>query len=125
MEKNEPDNLIHCLLYCFTGKRFEEKEWDILIKLRKAYEGNRLPIIIVYTRSYDEDDEDGEKKVMFDRVNSVLLEKCDEKISNEAKSISLVEVVAKIKKMGAVFHPRGLDKLIEICSEKGEFSSKA
>jgi ATPase subunit of ABC transporter with duplicated ATPase domains len=46
-EKNEPDDLIHCLLYCFTGTRFEKEEGEILVKLRKTYEGkNYLKLLI-------------------------------------------------------------------------------
>ena len=33
-EKNEPDELIHCLLYCFTGTRFEREEGEIIVKER-------------------------------------------------------------------------------------------
>ncbi len=60
-EKNEPNDLIHCLLYCFTGARFESVEGEILTKLRKTYEGKKLSIILVYTQDREEEEEEKEE----------------------------------------------------------------
>ena len=107
-EANEPDDLIHCLLYCFTGTRFERDEGEILVKLRKTYEGKKLPIILVLTQDIEEEgdddddednknDEDGNKQ-LIDSINKIIEEKCGEILSDKAKDITLVKVLAKKKK---------------------------
>lgn len=128
-EKNEPDNLIHCLLYCFTGTRFEREEGEILVKLRQTYEGKKLPIILVLTQDIgEEDEEDGEDgfKQLYESINKIIEEKCEQSLSNSPKSISLIQILAKEKKIGKkiTIPPKGLDILIEKCLEKGEYSSK-
>lgn len=128
-EKNEPDNLIHCLLYCFTGTRFEREEGEILVKLRQTYEGKKLPIILVLTQDIgEEDEEDGEDgfKQLYESINKIIEEKCEQSLSNSPKSISLIQILAKEKKLSKkiTIPPKGLDILIEKCLEKGEYSSK-
>ena len=128
-EKNEPDNLIHCLLYCFTGTRFEREEGEILVKLRQTYEGKKLPIILVLTQDIgEEDEEDGEDgfKQLYESINKIIEEKCEQSLSNSPKSISLIQILAKEKKIrkNITIPPKGLDILIEKCLEKGEYSSK-
>lgn len=128
-EKNEPDNLIHCLLYCFTGTRFEREEGEILVKLRQTYEGKKLPIILVLTQDIgEEDEEDGEDgfKQLYESINKIIEEKCEQSLSNNPKSISLIQILAKEKKLSKkiTIPPKGLDILIEKCLEKGEYSSK-
>ena len=134
-EENEPDDLIHCLLYCFTGTRFERDEGKILVKLRKTYEGKKLPIILVLTQDIEEEgdddddednknDEDGNKQ-LIDSINKIIEEKCGETLSDKAKDITLVKVLAKKKKIRKmIIPPKGLDILIEKSLEKGEYSSK-
>ena len=127
-EKNEPDNLIHCLLYCFTGTRFEREEGEILVKLRKTYEGKKLPIIMVLTQDIEEDEEDEEDgfKQLYDSINKIIEEKCGESLSDNVSHITLIKILAKEKKIGKkiTIPPKGLDVLIEKCLEKGEYSSK-
>ena len=131
-EKNEPDNLIHCLLYCFTGTRFEREEGEILVKLRKTYQGKKLPIIIVLTQDIggeeDDDDDEEEKegnKQFIESINKIFEEKCDESLSDKVSSISFVKILAKKKKISKIsIPPKGLDVLIKKCLEKGEYSSK-
>ena len=127
-EKNEPDNLIHCLLYCFTGTRFEREEGEILVKLRQTYEGKKLPIIMVLTQDIEDEEEDEEDgfKQLYDSINKIIEEKCGESLSDNASHITLIKILAKEKKIGKkiTIPPKGLDVLIEKCLEKGEYSSK-
>jgi len=96
------------LLYCFTGTRFEREEGEILVKLRKTYQGKKLPIIIVLTQDIDgeeEDDDDDEEekegnKQFIESINKIFEEKCDESLSDKVSSISLVKILAKKKKLG-------------------------
>ena len=127
-EKNEPDNLIHCLLYCFTGTRFEREEGEILVKLRKTYEGKKLPIIMVLTQDIEEEEEDEEDgfKQLYNSINKIMEEKCGESLSDNVSHITLIKILAKEKKISkkVTIPPKGLDILIEKCLEKGEYSSK-
>lgn len=123
-EKNEPNDLIHCLIYCFTGNRFEREEAEIIAKLRKTYEGKKLSIILVLTQDAEEDEEGNEN--FKQSINKIIEEKCDETLSNDVNKISLVQILAREKKFGKKFtiSPKGLDILIQKCYEKGEYSSK-
>ena len=127
-EKNEPDNLIHCLLYCFTGTRFEREEGEILVKLRQTYEGKKLPIIMVLTQDIEDEEEDEEDgfKQLYDSINKIMEEKCGESLSENVNRITLIKILAKEKKIGkkVTIPPKGLDVLIEKCLEKGEYSTK-
>ena len=119
-EANEPDDLIHCLLYCFTGTRFERDEGEILVKLRKTYEGKKLPIILVLTQDIEEEGEDDNdednknnedgNKQLIESINKIIEEKCGETLSDKAKDITLVKVLAKKKnyKKKLLFHQRDL-----------------
>ena len=119
-EKNEPDDLIHCLFYCFTGSRFEKNEAEILIKLRKAYEGNKLPIIIVYTQ-YKGNEKN--KKLLIKAINDILYEKIDEQLSDVRKGISFIPILAEGEEIyGQMIPPTGLDLLMKNCLEKAEYS---
>ena len=124
-EKNEPNELIHCLLYCFTGTRFEKEEEEIIIKLRQTYEGKTLPIILVLTQDLEEDEEQKNDE-LYNSINNLLDEKCDEHLSSKPKSISFIKVLAKEKKISKKFTipSKGLDILLKYCLEKGEYSSK-
>ena len=123
-EKNEPNDLIHCLFYCFWGTRFEREEAEIVAKLRKTYEGKKLSIILVLTQDIDEDEEGVE--AFKQSINKIIEEKCDETLSDKVNKISLIQVLAKEKKIQKRFTvpPKGLDLLIQKCFEKGEYSSK-
>ncbi len=47
------NDIIHCIWYCTTGTRFEDKEVSLFKKLKEAYNDVSLPIIIVYTKTVD------------------------------------------------------------------------
>ena len=54
--ENEYNEYINCIWYCITGARLENAEMKLLMELSKAYTDKEIPIILVYTRSIDEDD---------------------------------------------------------------------
>ena len=127
-EKNEPNDLIHCLIYCFTGSRFEKEEGELLIKLRKTYEKKTLPIIIVLTQDFGEENEDDEEEKynLYDSIDNILEVKCGEHLSEKPKDISFIKILAKEKKISKsiIIPSKGLDVLLKHCLEKGEYSSK-
>ena len=50
-EDSNPDDLIHCLWFCFNG-RFGDLEIEILQKLSETYSDKKLPFIIVHTKTF-------------------------------------------------------------------------
>ena len=111
---NDPDKFIHCIWYCVTGERFEESERESLIELMKIYDDDTLPIIIVYTEAYNEEDADA----VSDEIRNVLKEKI-----NKDKEVNIYQVVAKNKeiKMGQknfVIEKSGIKELMDISLKK-------
>jgi len=111
---NDPDKFIHCIWYCVTGERFEESERESLIELMKIYDDDTLPIIIVYTEAYNEEDADA----VSDEIRNVLREKI-----NKNKEVNICQVVAKNKeiKMGQknfVIEKTGIKALMDISLKK-------
>ena len=42
----DPNQHIHCIIYCVTFNRFFEEETKIILKIRQKYDGKKLPIVI-------------------------------------------------------------------------------
>ena len=111
---NNPDKFIHCIWYCVTGERFEESERESLIKLMKIYDDDTLPIVIVYTEAYNEED----SEAVSDEIRNVLKEKI-----NKDKEINICKVVAKNKeiKLGGdkyIIEKQGIKELMDISLKK-------
>ena len=108
---NNPDKFIHCIWYCVSGQRFEETERESLIKLMKVYDDDTMPIIIVYTEAYSEEDADGVVEEIKQTIN--------EKISPN-KQFSIFQIVAKDKITGNEFKIEkfGIKELMECSLQK-------
>ena len=52
--KEEPDKYVHCIWYCWKGTRLEDSEVNVLKILSEQYKLDKLPVIIVYTNAYIE-----------------------------------------------------------------------
>lgn len=113
LSEKDPNKTIHCLLYCIQGNRFENIEAEILYELRKKYKDGNLPIIIVYTQSYFQ--EDYEK--MKETINEVLKQNELTQIGERVEDINLVGVVAEKKNK---IKPFGLDKLLNYLKLKAK-----
>jgi predicted GTPase len=116
--KNNPDEFIHCIWYCVTGDRFEECERDSLIELMKIYDDETLPIIIVYTKAYDENDADEMSKQIKNICNKYN------------RNIEIVKVVSKDKVMKSqgkklLIKKNGITELIQITFNKIEKAVKS
>ena len=111
--EEDPNRTIHCLLYCIQGNRFEEIEKVVISELRKEYKDGKLPIIIVYTQSYfDEDFEEMKTTINNDLKSNELTE-----IGERVEDINFVGVVAE--KKGKI-KPCGLDKLLNYLKLKAK-----
>ena len=112
-EKDNINNFIHCIWYCVTGVRFEDVERDSLIELMKLYDDETLPIIIVYTKAFD----DVESEKMLDEINKIC--------STHNRKINSVKIVAKKREIKSgnnkfVIKEHGMKELIQMTFEKIE-----
>ena len=122
LASNDPNDHIHCILYCTTSNRFFKDELEVILKLRKKYDGKKLPIVIVYTRATKDEDVDSVKET----INEFLIEH-GESLSDDIFGITFIKVNAREEKnlqMGLeLFTPCfGLPQLMETCFKKGEKS---
>ena len=113
LSEEDPNRTIHCLLYCIQGNRFQNIEKEVLCELRKKYRDGNLPIIIVYTQNYFEEDFENMKKIINDDLKLNKLTEIGERVED----INLVGVVAM--KKGKI-NPFGLDKLLNYLKLKAK-----
>ena len=97
--QNDFNNFVHCIWYCITGKRFQQVEVDILNRIRNYYQGNKIPIIIVFTQSVD--------KPSIERLKNYISGKID---FNDFVEILADEIIVNEEQ---VIKPYGVDKLID------------
>ena len=122
LDNNDPNEHIHCIIYCTSSNRFFEDELDVILTIRKKYDGNKLPIVIVYTRGTKEKEVDDAKKTINEFLN-----KFDEKISNDIFGITFIPVNSREEEFNhfgkVYFYPSfGLQNLMKTCFQKGEHS---
>lgn len=114
-KEGNPDKLINCIWYCFKSSelRFREKEKDILTLLMNQYDDYNLPIIIVITQNYD----DNETEIMTTFIK--------DEFSHLEREITIIPVVAEEKiiekkKNKLVIGKDGIDDLINISFDKSQ-----
>ena len=106
---DNPDEFIHCIWYCFTGSRYNEKEKEAIKKLLGKYEDDCLPIIITYLKFINKDEADEYLKLIKDylkndKINYTPVRALSNKFSDGNQIIDMKSF--------------GLDKLEEITNEK-------
>ena len=102
---NEPNNFVHCIWYCITGKRFEKAEIELLNYLRNSYGDSNIPVIIVYTQSWDE-------KAIIE------MEKYIQKAKINASFIRVLARTTKLIQNISSLESFGLDELVNVTLEK-------
>ena len=123
----DPNEHIHCIIYCVTSNRFFEDESQIILKIRDEYDRKRLPIVIAYTMGNDD-----EKVLAIKNKIDEYLKKNGESITDDISDIfgiHYLPLYAKeknIKVSGKNNYQKcfGLSNLISICYKKGEQSYK-
>lgn len=113
LTEKDPNKTIHCLFYCINSNRFEDIESKVLLTLRKKYKNGNLPIIIVYTQNYFEDD----FEEMKNYINMKLKENHETEVGDKIEDINIVGIVAKKK---GDKKPSGLDKLLNYLKLKAK-----
>ena len=111
--KGDPDKLIHCIWYCFksSGLRFENCEKEILTLLMNQYDDNELPIIIVITQNYIEED----TQIMIDYLKKEF----------QNREMMIIPVVAAKKNIGnkkneLIIKKDGIEELIKESFRKSQ-----
>ena len=122
LNSNDPNDHIHCIIYCTTSNRFFKDELEVILKLREKYDGKRLPIVIVYTRATKDEEAESIKKAI-----SEFLNEHGESLSDDIFGITFIKVNAreeKVKIFGEVNYSPcfGLANLMTTCFKKGEKS---
>ena len=121
----DPNEHIHCLIYCVTSNRIFNDESKTLLNLREIYKGDKLPIIIVYTKA----NKDKEIEAVKETMNKFLYENHKEVIGDGIFDINFLKIYAKeeeIKINDKYFIQRcfGLSDLVSTCYKKSEQSYK-
>lgn len=110
LEKNNPDEYIHIILYCFEGNRFIDEVRDSLYKLMDLYNDEKLPIILVHTRGVQgEEDEE-----LLDDIREVL--------KKENRKIDIINICAQ---QDDDYPPFGIDELYSLMISKVKQSVKS
>ena len=122
LDNNDPNEHIHCIIYCTSSNRFFEDELDVILTIRKKYDGNKLPIVIVYTRATKDKEVVDAKKTINEFLN-----KFGEKISNDIFGITFIPVNSREEEfnhLGTILYQPsfGLPNLMKTCFQKGEHS---
>ena len=55
IEKKDPNNLMHCIWYCYNGINIQPGDIDFIIKLLNIYSTYNIPLIFVHTRTINKD----------------------------------------------------------------------
>ena len=122
LNSNDPNEHVHCILYCTTSNRFFKDELEVILKLREKYDGKKLPIVIVYTRAVKEEEAESIKNAIND-----FLKEHGESLSDDIFGITFIKVNAREEKMDIFGEVKyvpcfGLPTLMTTCFNKGEKS---
>lgn len=105
LEKKNPDEYVHLIWYCITGTRFEKIEQESLIELAKLYTDHNLPIIVVYTMAW----------------NDEQIPVIKEFIENMEIQVSFKDIIAKSAKIRKIeIPPEGVEDLINLSIKKAK-----
>ena len=124
LNNKDPNEHIHCLIYCTTSNRIFEDELKVILKIRERYNNKKLPIVIACTRALDDEETEAKKLAINE-----FLSNHGEEISDDVFGISFIKLNAKEKiwkKMGRKFCDPcyGLSDLMTACYKKGIESYK-
>ena len=98
--KNDFNSVIHCIWFCIHGTRFEKPEESLFFSLKNLYEENIMPMILIYTKSTDQD--------RFNEMKKYLM---DKNIENDIVEVVAQDIPLMDKTIKRAF---GNEKLLEI-----------
>ena len=126
-QKGDYNNFVHCIWYCVSGQKFEDVEIQALNRIRAYYQGNKIPIIIVYTQSVNEEAIEKLKNYILkffecndfvkilaqdikaignqyiksfgiDELINKTLERCKEALNGDMRSVMTNQILSKLEK---------------------------
>ena len=109
VKENDPDKFIHCIWYCVHSNRFINDEIDNLKKCYNFYI-KKLPIIVIYARS--DNQEDADKMIKYIKGEIDLIK------DDENENIKILKVLAEDKKNdNGIIKSFGISNLMKETSE--------
>ena len=109
VKENDPDKFIHCIWYCVHSNRFINDEIDNLKKCYNFYI-KKLPIIVIYTQS--DNQEDADKMIKYIKGEIDLIK------DDENENIKILKVLAEDKKNdNGIIKSFGISNLMKETSE--------
>lgn len=109
VKENDPDKFIHCIWYCVHSNRFINDEIDNLKKCYNFYI-KKLPIIVIYTQSDNQEDADKMIKYIKGEIDSMK--------EDENENIKILKVLAEDKKNdNGIIKSFGISNLMKETSE--------
>ena len=95
-ENGNPSDYVSVIWYCFNGNRFDdESDVELIKKIRDAYSKNQIPVIIVRTEAYFEEDTENfrnfikDKNLGTDYIGVIAKEKQNFKPKNLVELVEL------------------------------------
>ena len=85
IESHDPNNLIHCIWYCFQGSNVQPSDKDFIQKLLNIYTTYSIPIIYIHTQTYSKEQSKTCKKGIQRYLTEIYngnKEKVKEQLSN-------------------------------------------
>ena len=121
----DPNQHIHCIIYCVTFNIFYEEESEIILKIREKYDGKKLPIVIVYTMGNNK----SKVKAVKDKINEYLKKHGESISDDDSFGINFLKIYSKeeiieVSNKKYFQYCFGLSDLMSICFKKGEKSYK-
>ena len=91
IEKRDPNNLMHCIWYCYNGTNIQTGDIDFIIKLLNIYSTYSIPLIFVHTRTINKEN----SKLCKQGLEMALKEKNVEKEKIETLLNNYIDVLAR------------------------------
>ena len=84
IDKKDPNNLIHCIWYCYNGTNIQPGDIEFIIKLLNIYSTYSIPLIFVHTRTINPKDSKLCKQGLENSLkkNNVEKEKIEDLLKN-------------------------------------------
>ena len=125
LNNNDPNEHIHGIIYCITSNRFFKDELKLLIKIREKYDGNKLPIVIAYTKATNNKEAEAIKNTINEFLNEFREKIIDDDDDDDNTGINFIKVMAReniYERLGQEFSDPcfGLSKLISTCYKKAK-----
>ena len=102
--KNEdPNQMIHCVWYCFQGSCLQRADGEFIKKLLNIYTINKIPIIFVHTKTFDKGESNLCRKALIKILQKIYnkdIDKIKEHLNNYIDILARGNEIIKEKEEG-------------------------